>query len=241
MSTYVLMRILESAPSRYDLGIRWLTLGSLDRAYDRLARLIAPGQQVLDIGCGTGALALRAARRGAQVKGIDVNAQMLEIAARRAGQAGQAERIELVEMGVAELDREADDSYDVISSGLCLSELTDDELVYTLEHVSRILKPHGLLLIADEVRPPTLPRRLLQWLLRLPLSVLTYVITQQTTHAVANLPEKLAAVGLTIESLHASALGSFCEIVARKPTDAVREPVGAARRPALVRQPSTAR
>ncbi|HUW96689.1 MAG TPA: class I SAM-dependent methyltransferase, partial [Anaerolineae bacterium] len=37
MSTYVLMRILESAPSRYDRGLRILTLGRLDRAYDRLA------------------------------------------------------------------------------------------------------------------------------------------------------------------------------------------------------------
>ncbi len=236
MSTYVLMRILESAPSRYDLGIRWLTFGRLDDAYDRLAEQIAPGQQVLDIGCGTGALALRAARRGAQVKGIDVNAGMLEIAERRAEEAELAERIEFVEMGVAELHREGDDSYDAVSSGLCFSELTDAELVYTLEHVSRILKPHGLLLIADEVRPATLMRRFVHRLIKLPLSVLTYVVTQQTTHAVANLPEKLSAVGLSIESLSSSALGSFCEIVARKPTADAREPAGAARQPSAARR-----
>ncbi len=217
MSTYVLMRILESAPSRYDLGIRWLTLGRLDRAYDRLAGHIAPGQRVLDVGCGTGALTLRAARRGARVKGIDVNAQMLEIAARRAREAGLAERVELVEMGVAELDREADESCDAVTSGLCFSELTDDELAYTLEQVTRVLRSGGLLLIADEVRPTALTRRLLHGLIRFPLSVLTYVVTQQTTHAVAKLPEKLEAAGLSIVSLQASSLGSLCEIVARKP------------------------
>ena len=37
MSTYVLMRILESAPRRYERGMRWLTFGHLDRAYDALA------------------------------------------------------------------------------------------------------------------------------------------------------------------------------------------------------------
>jgi ubiquinone/menaquinone biosynthesis C-methylase UbiE len=57
------MRILESAPRRYELGIRLLTLGRLDKAYDRLASHIERGQQVLDIGCGTGALTLRAAKR----------------------------------------------------------------------------------------------------------------------------------------------------------------------------------
>ncbi len=47
MSMYVLMRILESAPRRYELGIRLLTLGRLNKAYDRLASHIKRGQQVL--------------------------------------------------------------------------------------------------------------------------------------------------------------------------------------------------
>ena len=139
MSTYVLMRILESAPSRYDLGIGLLTLGRLGAAYDRLASHVGPGQRVLDLGCGTGALALRAARGGAAVKGIDVNPQMLEIAERRAREASLADRVELREMGVAELEAEPADSYDAVMSGLCFSELSQDELRYTLQHVRRIL------------------------------------------------------------------------------------------------------
>lgn len=233
VSIYVLMRILESAPSRYDLGIGLLTLGKVGRTYDRLASRVHAGQRVLDIGCGTGALTLRAARRGARVKGIDVNAQMLDIAARRVREASQAERIELVEMGVAELDREADELYDAVTGGLCFSELTDDELAYTLEQVSRILRPGGLLLVADEVKPPTLTRRLLHRLVRLPLSMFTYIITQQTTSAVTNLPGRITAVGLSIVSIRSSALGSFCEVVARKPSDVAGELAAAARQSAV--------
>ena len=77
MSTYVLMKILESAPGRYDAGLRILTLGRLDKAYDRLASHISKGQKVLDIGCGTGALVIRAALQGAFVKGIDINSGMI--------------------------------------------------------------------------------------------------------------------------------------------------------------------
>jgi demethylmenaquinone methyltransferase/2-methoxy-6-polyprenyl-1,4-benzoquinol methylase len=217
MSTYVLMRILESAPRRYELGLRLLTFGRLDRAYDHLASHVDSGQQVLDIGCGTGALTRRAARRGAHVKGIDVSAEMLAIAAQETRKAGLEETVELVEMGVAELDGEKPESYDVVMSGLCFSELSDDELTYTLDQVWRLLKPGGLLLVADEVKPENPLARILQSLVRAPLVALTYIITQQTTHAIERLPERLAEAGLRIVSQRLSPLRDFVEVVARKP------------------------
>jgi ubiquinone/menaquinone biosynthesis C-methylase UbiE len=220
MSTYVLMRILESAPRRYDLGIRLLTFGSVDRAYDRLAARIEAGQRVLDVGCGTGALTMRAARRGARVKGIDVSAQMLEIARQRLNASDLSEQVDLREMGIAELDAELAGSYDAVMSGLCFSELSEDEIDYGLRQIVRILRPGGLLLLADEVKPRDLARRLLHAVTKAPFAALTYLISQQTTHAVQDLPGKLCKAGLTIESVRHNALGSFVEIVARKPVAA---------------------
>jgi len=217
MSTFVLMRILESAPRRYELGIRLLTLGRLDQAYDRLAGHIERGQQVLDIGCGTGALTLRAAQRGAKVKGIDINPQMLEIAAQRMKSGGLPESVELAEMGVAELDAEEAQRYDAVMSGLCFSELSEDEVRYALKQVARILRPGGLLLIADEIKPRGFAHRLIHSVVRVPLVVFTYVITQQTAHPASHLSEKLKAAGFAIVSVHLNRLGSFGEFVARKP------------------------
>jgi ubiquinone/menaquinone biosynthesis C-methylase UbiE len=217
MSTYVLMKVLESAPSRYDLGIRLLTLGRVDRAYDRLANHVEAGQRVLDIGCGTGALTVRAAQRGARVMGIDVNAQMLEIAQQRVDALPVEAEVDLCEMGVAELGGEATESYDAVMSALCLSELTADERAFALREAHRLLRSGGLLLVADEVVPQSLVKRVLYWCVRLPLALLTYLLTQTTTRSLRHLPQEIQAAGLAVESVRLDTLEDFIELAARKP------------------------
>jgi demethylmenaquinone methyltransferase/2-methoxy-6-polyprenyl-1,4-benzoquinol methylase len=211
------MRILESAPGRYDRGMRFVTFGGIDRAYDRLAGHLWVGARVLDIGCGTGALTLRAAARGARVKGIDVSAAMLEIAAQRARDARLRDSVELEELGVALLDGEESETYDAVMSGLCFSELSDDEITYTLAQIERVLRPGGVLLLADEVRPRRRVTRIAVALVRAPLVALAYIVTGRTSHAVERLPERAVEAGLVVQSTATSALGTFCEVVACKP------------------------
>ena len=211
------MKILESAPSRYDQGIRILTLGKLDKVYNRLISHIKKGQRILDLGCGTGALTLRAAQKGAKVKGIDINPQMLGIAQKQAIKKNLLKNINLSEMGLAELGNEKSDIYDVVMSGLCFSELTESELIFTLKEVNRILKPNGLLLVADEVKPKNVPKRILNGILRFPLVIITYLITQTTIHAIDNLTEKIKESGLLIESARLNNIGNFIEVVAKNP------------------------
>lgn len=191
-------------------------MGRLARSYDRLVAYIPDNSHVLDLGCGTGLLTIRAARHGATVKGIDVNPEMLEIAQQQAQQAAVAEQIDFEDKGVAELDNENLESYDVVTSGLCFSELTKDELSYTLNQIQRILKLGGLLLVADEVRPVNLIGRYLHSLLKAPLATFTYLLTQQTTHAIVQLPEKIVEAGLSIKSVQYNRMGSFIEVVASK-------------------------
>ena len=74
----VFMKWLETSPEKYQRGIEMLTLGRVTRIHQQIAaQYVRPGMQVLEIGCGTGALCVRMAQQGAQVTGIDLSPQML--------------------------------------------------------------------------------------------------------------------------------------------------------------------
>lgn len=216
MSTLLLMKLFEVTPSRYDKGIRWLTGGRLEGVYDRLTSHVKPGDSVLDLGCGTGALSLRAARRGARVKAIDISPGMLDIARQRAKEAGLSQSVEFEEMGVAELRREEDQSYDVVTSGLCLSELTEQELDYTLQETHRVLRPEGLFLIADEVRPKSLTRKIFNALFRSLLKAYVFLISGTTTRALRNFQSRIEKRGFQIISTELNKGQNFLELVAKK-------------------------
>ncbi len=72
----------------------------VERAFDRYAQ--RPGRQVIDIGCGTGELAIRLAKAGWQVSGVDVSEHMLVIAQEKAEAAGI--HVPFFEQNMAELD-----------------------------------------------------------------------------------------------------------------------------------------
>ena len=63
-----------------------------DTQEQQIAAFLAPleGRRILDVGTGTGRAAIALARRGALVTGVDASAEMLEVARRRAGDAGAA-------------------------------------------------------------------------------------------------------------------------------------------------------
>jgi demethylmenaquinone methyltransferase/2-methoxy-6-polyprenyl-1,4-benzoquinol methylase len=214
--SYVLMKILESAPYRYDKGIKILTLGKIDKAYDRLVEQIKKEEKVLDIGCGTGMLSFRAVLKGATVTGIDINPEMLEIAKKRINELEKTDKIEFIEMGIAELDRFENETFDVIMSGLCFSELSDDEISFTLKQVKRLLHEKGQFLLADEIKSKSIIKRIINWVIRIPLVIITYILTQTTSKALKNIEKRITESGLVILSRKSNFLDNFVELIVIK-------------------------
>lgn len=215
--SYVYMKVLESAPERYDRGMRLLTLGRLEQVHQDIVARVHAGDRVLDVGCGTGTLAVQLARKGAQVTGIDISPPMLSQAAQRVDGEALADRVELKEMGAVDLDTAfLAGSFDTVVSTLVFSELSDDEIDYALAECLRILKPTGKLFIADEVLPNSTLGRLGTFLLRLPFTVAAFVLTQNTTHRVAGLGERIAQAGFQVVERRKYLAGTLQLFIAEK-------------------------
>ena len=136
---------------RYDWVVQIMALGQAGRLRRKTVEFaqIAPGERILDVGCGTGDLTLRAAERAGstgQVCGIDPGPEMIETARRKAARAQAAVDFRV---GVIEQLPYPDASFDVVLSSLMMHHLPADLKPIGLAEIRRVLKPTGRLIIVD--------------------------------------------------------------------------------------------
>ena len=198
--------------------------GHYEPLLDHLARgaAVRAGERVLDVATGTGSLALRLARSGAEVTGVDLALALIDTARRLAAEAGLGVRYEV---GDAEDLPYDDASFDVVLSTLFFHHLPDDGKRQTAAELMRVLRPGGRLVVGDLARPHD------------PLMRLAVLVTVQLLDGVATtalnvrgeLPDVLAGAGFESVRLRdrlRTPTGTYAIVTARR---------GAARRRARAR------
>jgi arsenite methyltransferase len=144
---------------------------AFERKIDVTAALIGKHSAVLDIGCGTGSLALRLAPHAATVHGLDVSSRMIDIARQKAA----AQQVHNVEFHVGALDASlshfADASLDLVCAYSLLHLMTDRPAA--LQQMHRLLKPGGFFVSSTPCLGRTWPLlkpvlRTMRWLGKAP-------------------------------------------------------------------------
>ncbi|HTX10530.1 MAG TPA: cyclopropane-fatty-acyl-phospholipid synthase family protein [Solirubrobacteraceae bacterium] len=123
---------------------------SLERAQERKLETIcrklrlAPGERLLDIGCGWGSLLLHAAQHhGVRGVGVTLSDAQAELARERTARAGLSERVEIRVCDYRQVD---DGPYDKIASVGMYEHVGRDQLDSYVSHVHAVLRPGGLFL-----------------------------------------------------------------------------------------------
>jgi SAM-dependent methyltransferase len=125
----------------YDAYLAGSSLSAVDEPF--VERHCTPAGRFLDLGCGTGRLLVRMARRGGWVLGVDLSEEMLLAAKDKAQQAGVP--VHLLRANLAALAALAGESFD---HAACLFStlgmvVGDDARRRVVGHVFRLLRPGG--------------------------------------------------------------------------------------------------
>ena len=135
----------------YDFTV-WLMSRGRERALrERILELadLKSGEAMLDVGCGTGTLAIAAKRHvgaAGRVHGIDASPEMLARAETKAKRAGQSVEFRLAPAQALPFP---DASFDVVTSTVMLHHLPRPSRQQCFGEIRRVLKPGGRLLVVD--------------------------------------------------------------------------------------------
>jgi demethylmenaquinone methyltransferase/2-methoxy-6-polyprenyl-1,4-benzoquinol methylase/phosphoethanolamine N-methyltransferase len=173
----------------YDASVNVLMLGRRRQLRQQTVALaqIQPGERVLEVGCGTGDVALAAsvyAGQSGAVVGIDPSPEMIAVAHAKAARAARAVDFQI---GVIEALAFPNATFDVVLSSLMMHHLPDDLKREGLAEIARVLKPGGRVLIVDIKRPAG----------RLGWAMLTLALHGGLEQGVQDLPPLLRTAGFT--------------------------------------------
>ncbi|HSE13514.1 MAG TPA: class I SAM-dependent methyltransferase [Rudaea sp.] len=135
-----------------------------DLLFGALDPLIVPGACMLDLGCGTGQMLLRYARRFEAAVGVDHSPQMLAEARASLGRRGLT-GVELRQSDLNEFLARDDRQYDLITCVGCLHHFPHADIPRAVHALSRRLAPRGAFLFAEPIDVPieTLPAEIAAW------------------------------------------------------------------------------
>ncbi|MBN8428969.1 MAG: methyltransferase domain-containing protein [Xanthomonadales bacterium] len=173
----------------YDRVVAWTVRDAEMKASLLMHARIAPGERVLDVGCGTGTLLLQLAShvREARLAGVDADPEMLRQAEAKAVAAGF---VMYLAPAWADALPFGDGAFDVVLSSLFFHHLQPADKEQSLREIWRVLRPGGRVLIADFDRPAS-------WLGRSSFQLIRLLDGYSNTrdHAEGRLPEFIAAAG----------------------------------------------
>jgi demethylphylloquinol methyltransferase len=133
----------------YDFLVNIWSLGQTRVSKLSQLKHMKPNDRVLAVGAGAGEEVVATARAGANITVVELAAPMVDVIRTRLEKANLLERANLIAGDIMQHKVPDDQRYDIVTANFLFAAFHKNRFPVVLEHLMRLVKPGGQLLIAD--------------------------------------------------------------------------------------------
>ncbi|HPJ95314.1 MAG TPA: class I SAM-dependent methyltransferase [Deltaproteobacteria bacterium] len=184
----------------YDFLAMIFSFGQIDKCKVAMHEHIKPDDKVLFAGVGQGIDAIEAAQRGAEVTVVDLSESMLNIFTRRTQGRYFTHTIRQVHQDILKFDEY--EQFDVVYANFFLNVFPQDMVVQVLEHLSKLAKKGGFVVVGDFSLPSgSIISRLFQNIYWYIADIIFVIMAKNAFHPVYDYQSQMKGLGLNITDL----------------------------------------
>ncbi len=147
-------KFLLDAHINPEIGVASRTSTDIDKTVNMIDKMVRPGTEILDLGCGPGLYAERLSKKGHKVTGVDFSKNSIDYAIKQRGK--NQSTIEYISDNYLNLDFEG--QFDFIMMIYCdFGVLVSEERISLMKMIHKALKPGGIFLF-DAIDEETIER-----------------------------------------------------------------------------------
>lgn len=168
----------------YNVITKIISMGGNKRSQMYFLKYVSREMNILNVGCGSVSFGIHLAAKCNNVTAIDISSEMLSIAKKHAIKINIDKNIRFICQDINTYN--PGPQYDIVFANFFLNTFRPDDVFDVLKHVLSMVKPNGLLCIADETEAKKISSKLELKLFRPIFAFLHHVLADHPFHPIYN-------------------------------------------------------
>lgn len=198
----------------YNAITKIISSGGNQRSQSYFLKLVNPHQRILNVGCGSVQFSTELSRKCKNVTCLDISDKMLTIAKRYVVRNGNIDNISIICSDIMEYSTK--EQFDIVFANFFLNTFYWTDCQKALKKLTSLVKPKGLLCIADETEGKHRATRLAQLIVR-PLVVwFHHIIADHPFHPIYDYTPTVISLGFSLIERERDKTDYICSTIYQK-------------------------
>lgn len=198
----------------YNTITRLISMGGNQRSQSFFLKYVSQEMNILNVGCGSVSFGYELAQKCGNVHAVDISPEMIALAKRNAVQLGVDKNMTFICKDINIFN--PGPVYDIVFANFFLNTFSPIDVFIVLRHLLSMVRPNGLLCIADEVNGSKMYTRIELALFRPVFTLLHKILANHPFHPVYNYISTIEREGFVIVEEKRDSTDYICSFVFKK-------------------------